>query len=308
MGAGSIAVVFPGQGSQKLGMMTEYLNHYPETQHYFNQAAKVLDYDLLELIQSGPEEKLNQTLYTQPAMLVADVVVWSCWRARNKESVDWLAGHSLGEYAALVAANSLEFEAAVELVAKRAEFMQAAVAEGEGAMAALLGLPVDKVGELCESASEVGNVVSAANLNAPGQVVVAGHQAAVERAIDLAKQAGAKRAIKLAVSVPSHCSLMQPAAEQLADELAHVDLVMPDTPVVHNSSVGVASSVDEIKQALVEQLYQPVRWIETIDFFAAQSITQVLECGPGKVLTSMNKRIVKGLDYVALSNLLASAG
>ncbi len=291
------AVVFPGQGSQKLGMMSFYLENYLPTKDYFARANQILDYDLLALIQDGPEEQLNQTRYTQPAMLVADLVAWYYWLEQNDKQPGWLAGHSLGEYAALVAGNAISFEAAVDLVAKRAQFMQSAVAVGEGAMAALLGLSVDQVELLCQQASSSEVIVTAANLNAPGQIVVAGSALAVEGVIELAKQAGAKRAIKLPVSVPSHCPLMEPAAKQLAVALEEVDIEMPDIPVVHNSSVAIAQTPVEIKQALVAQLYNPVRWIETIELFAARGVLQVVECGPGKVLTSLNKRIVKGLEY-----------
>ncbi|GAB4289660.1 MAG: ACP S-malonyltransferase [Methylophaga sp.] len=296
------AFVFPGQGSQSVGMLADLAIAFPVVEETFREASTVLDYDLWQLVLEGPEDKLNQTDRTQPAMLTAGVAVWRVWQSRSEIRPVCFAGHSLGEYTALVAADAINFTDAVKLVEKRGQFMQQAVPAGEGAMAAILGLADEIVRELCQNASDQG-VVEAVNFNSPGQVVIAGSTQAVKRAIELATENGAKRALELPVSVPSHCALMKPAAEQLAAELNKIDLRMPSTPVIHNASVMPATTIDELKQLLTQQLYSPVRWVETIQWFASQGVDAVVECGPGKVLAGLNKRIDKTLTALPLFDL-----
>jgi [acyl-carrier-protein] S-malonyltransferase len=296
------AFVFPGQGSQSVGMLADLATAFPVVEETFREASTVLDYDLWQLVLEGPEDKLNQTDRTQPAMLTAGVAVWRVWQSRSEIRPVCYAGHSLGEYTALVAADAINFTDAVKLVEKRGQFMQQAVPAGEGAMAAILGLADEIVRELCQNASDQG-VVEAVNFNSPGQVVIAGSTQAVKRAIELATENGAKRALELPVSVPSHCALMKPAAEQLAAELNKIDLRMPSTPVIHNASVMPATTIDELKQLLTQQLYSPVRWVETIQWFASQGVDAVVECGPGKVLAGLNKRIDKTLTALPLFDL-----
>lgn len=296
------AFVFPGQGSQSVGMLADLATAFPVVEETFREASTVLDYDLWQLVLEGPEDKLNQTDRTQPAMLTAGVAVWRVWQSRSEIRPVCFAGHSLGEYTALVAADAINFTDAVKLVEKRGQFMQQAVPAGEGAMAAILGLADEIVRELCQNASDQG-VVEAVNFNSPGQVVIAGSTQAVKRAIELATENGAKRALELPVSVPSHCALMKPAAEQLAAELNKIDLRMPSTPVIHNASVMPATTIDELKQLLTQQLYSPVRWVETIQWFASQGVDAVVECGPGKVLAGLNKRIDKTLTALPLFDL-----
>ncbi|MFA6037043.1 MAG: ACP S-malonyltransferase [Legionellales bacterium] len=281
------AFIFPGQGSQSLGMLSAFAD-YPQIKNTFAIASRVLNYDLWDLVQNGPDVKLNETQYTQPAILTASYALWKIWNDEQGIKPSLLAGHSLGEYSALVAAESLSFEDAVLLVAKRGQFMQEAVPEGVGAMAAVLGLSDDEVKNICEKASE-NEVLSAVNFNAPGQVVIAGNKAALTRALDLIKQAG-KRALPLPVSVPSHCLLMKPAAEQLALALESVTICSPQIPVVNNVNVTFENDPDAIKLALIQQLYSPVRWVETIQLMS-QTCKLFIECGPGKVLTGLNKRI-----------------
>jgi [acyl-carrier-protein] S-malonyltransferase len=290
----SLAFVFPGQGSQSVGMLAELAEAVPVVGKTFSQASSVLGYDLWALVQEGPDEELNRTSVTQPAMLSAGVAVWRAWQARGGAAPLAMAGHSLGEYTALVCAGSLDFEAAVSLVAERGQLMQEAVPAGEGAMAALLGLDDAAVIDVCERAGE-GQVVSAVNFNAPGQVVVAGHKAAVERAVALAKEAGAKRAVVLPVSVPSHCALMEPAAERLAERLRAVEFKAPQIPVINNVDVAAATDPAAIRDALARQLHSPVRWVETIQAMAARSVDRLVECGPGKVLVGLNKRIARDM-------------
>jgi len=289
------AFVFPGQGSQSVGMLSELAAEYSLVGETFQQASNALGYDLWKLIQEGPEESLNQTDRTQPAMLTAGVAVWRVLQSVSDLKPAYFAGHSLGEYTALVAADAIDFADAVKLVEKRGQFMQQAVPVGEGAMAAILGLEDNVVRELCAEASSQG-VVEAVNFNSPGQVVIAGSTAAVKQAITLATEKGAKRALQLPVSVPSHCALMKPAAEQLAAELDKIKLRMPTTPVIHNASVTAANDISELKQLLAQQLHSPVRWVETIQWFAQQGVDTVVESGPGKVLAGLNKRIDKSLN------------
>lgn len=288
----SLAFVFPGQGSQSIGMLAELASHYPQVEETFAEANEALGYDLWHLITQGPEEDLNQTHRTQPAMLAAGIAAWRCWQAKSDIKPSYFAGHSLGEYSALVAAGALDFKDAIRLVAKRGQLMQEAVPTGEGAMAAILGLEDAVVNQVCEQASATG-VVEAVNFNSPGQVVIAGATPAVQQAIALATEQGAKRALQLPVSVPSHCALMKPAAEQLAAELDGISVQASTTPVVHNASVTVESTPEAIKELLTAQLYSPVRWVETIQWLQQNGVTHIVEAGPGKVLAGLNKRIDK---------------
>lgn len=293
-----LAIVFPGQGSQSVGMLAELAGAYPEVQATFAEASSVLGYDLWALTQNGPETDLNQTDRTQPAMLAAGVAVWRAWQQQGGAQPAFLAGHSLGEYTALVCAGSLAFTDAVRLVAERGRRMQEAVPAGIGAMAAILGLEDEQVRQAC-SISEQGEVVSAVNFNSPGQVVIAGHKAAVDRACEQAKAMGAKRALPLAVSVPSHSSLMRPAAEAFAVTLAATDFKAPLIPVIHNADVSAHSDADAIRAALTQQLYSPVRWVETVHYLGQQGVTHIVEAGPGKVLVGLNKRIDKNIAAIA---------
>lgn len=289
------AFVFPGQGSQSIGMLADLAAAFPVVEQTFAEASEALGYDLWQLVQNGPEADLNQTDKTQPAMLAAGIAVWRVWQSQNSFQPAFLAGHSLGEYSALVAAGAIEFKDAIKLVAKRGELMQQAVPAGEGAMAAILGLEDAQVIDICQQASETG-VVEAVNFNSPGQVVIAGATSAVNQAIELATAAGAKRALLLPVSVPSHCALMQPAADQLAKELASTTIQAPQIPVIHNASVTSSSDANEIRELLAKQLFNPVRWVETVNFLAAQGVDTLVECGPGKVLAGLAKRIDKNLN------------
>lgn len=294
-----LAIVFPGQGSQAIGMLAEMGGAYPLVGETFDAASQVLGYDLWRLIQDGPEEDLNRTDRTQPAMLVAGVAVWRVWRQNGGPMPALMAGHSLGEYTALVCADAMSFECAVELVAERGRYMQEAVPAGQGAMAAILGLEDDQVIALCGEAAG-GEIVSAVNFNSPGQVVIAGNSAAVERAVELARDAGAKRAIMLPVSVPSHCSLMQPAANNMRRILEETAFSQPLVPVLHNADVASHGDAAGIRDALVRQLYSPVRWVETVRRMKADGVTRVIECGPGKVLAGLNKRIDRDLATLAV--------
>jgi [acyl-carrier-protein] S-malonyltransferase len=304
----SLAFVFPGQGSQSLAMLTELASQFPQVEEVFAEASSALDYDLWKLVTDGPVEDLNQTDRTQPAMLAAGIAVLRCWQAQSEITPEYYAGHSLGEYTALVAAGSLDFKDAIKLVAQRGQFMQEAVPAGKGAMAAILGLDDDSVIELCNDASANG-VVEAVNFNSPGQVVIAGEAEAINQAIELAKEKGAKRALLLPVSVPSHCALMVPAAENLNQVLADIDIQAPQTPVIHNVSVTSTSDTSEIKELLTQQLHNPVRWVETIQWLAKQGVTEIVECGPGKVLAGLTKRIDKTLTALPVfdSNTLEKA-
>ncbi len=309
----SLAFVFPGQGSQSVGMLTELASQFPQVEQVFAEASSALGYDLWKLVTDGPAEDLNQTDRTQPAMLAAGIAVWQCWQSQSDVKPDYFAGHSLGEYSALVAAGALDFKDAIKLVALRGQFMQEAVPAGEGAMAAILGLDDDIVKDLCDESASMG-VVEAVNFNSPGQVVIAGAANAVNQAIEVAKEKGAKRALLLPVSVPSHCALMKPAAENLNIALANIDIQLPATPVIHNASVTSSSDADEIKQLLTEQLHSPVRWVETIQYLKQQGVETIVECGPGKVLAGLSKRIDKSLsalpvfDQATLDKAITSLG
>jgi [acyl-carrier-protein] S-malonyltransferase len=295
---GALSFVFPGQGSQAVGMLAELAGAYPLVGDTFAEASAALGLDLWRLVQEGPAEELNLTHNTQPAMLAAGVAVWRVWQQQGGVQPAYLAGHSLGEYTALVAGGSIEFADAVRLVAERGRLMQAAVPEGTGAMAAILGLDDGQVRAACAQAA-AGEVVEAVNFNSPGQVVIAGHAGAVARAVEAAKAAGAKRAVTLPVSVPSHCALMRPAAERLAQRLASMAVRVPQIPVLHNVDVAVASTPDAVRDRLARQLHSPVRWAETVQRLAAEGVTLIVEAGPGKVLAGLNKRIDKNLDSVA---------
>lgn len=295
----TLAFVFPGQGSQSVGMLGDLHPVSTIIHKTFAEASEVLGYNLWRLVQDGPEEQLNDTRYTQPAMLAAGIAIWRLWQARGGETPAYLAGHSLGEYTALVAAEALPFASAVQLVEQRAEFMQSAVNAGAGAMAAILGLSDADVVAACSAAAGDGHVAPA-NFNAPGQVVIAGDRDAVERAIEAARAAGAKRAMVLPVSVPSHCELMRPAAEQLDARLGDVRLQRPVLPIIHNADTSSQSEPAAIRRLLVEQLYRPVRWVETVQLLRKQGVQRVIECGPGKVLAGLNKRIDRELETWAL--------
>jgi [acyl-carrier-protein] S-malonyltransferase len=293
--------VFPGQGSQAVGMLAELAGAFPQVQETFDQASQILGVDLWKLCQEGPEAELNLTQNTQPAMLAAGVAVWRCWKARGGPDPMMMAGHSLGEYTALVCAGAVEFADAVGLVADRGRFMQEAVPEGEGAMAAIIGLDDDAVRALCEqNAGE--EVLSPVNFNAPGQVVIAGARAAVERAVGASKTAGAKRGLLLPVSVPSHCRLMHRAAENMAARLADVAIKKPAIPVIQNVNAREEKDLDAVREALVRQVESPVRWVESVQNMASRGSQMLIECGPGKVLTGLNKRIDKNIQSVSVND------
>lgn len=292
------AFVFPGQGSQSVGMMSAY-GDASVVRQTFEEASSSLKVNLWQMVSEGPSEVLSQTVNTQPLMLSADVAVYRLWIERGGAVPAIVAGHSLGEYAALVVAGVIEFEDAVALVRLRAQAMQEAVPEGSGSMAAILGLDENSVRQVCLEVAQA-EVVSCANLNDPGQIVIAGHSGAVSRAVALAKSRGAKRAVPLSVSAPFHCLLMTPASERLRDHLAAITLRTPGISVVNNVDVACYSDVDQIRDALVRQTYSPVRWIETINFFAQQRCDHIVECGPGKVLVKLTRRINHDLSSHSL--------
>jgi len=295
------AWVFPGQGSQSVGMLRTLAEKSPKIQATFAEASDCLGYDLWALTQEGPAEKLNQTVYTQPALLTAGVALWRMYSERHSGLLQpaLLAGHSLGEYTALVCTGSLDFKDAISLVTERGRLMQLAVPEGVGAMAALLGLSDADVLTVCKECAE-GEIVSPANYNTIGQVVIAGHTAAVVRVIEKAKSIGAKRAILLPVSVPSHCALMKPAAEAFLSYLGGVQFKPPMIRVLHNVDVLSHDNAVDIRNALSHQLYEPVRWVKTIQTFFQAGVNRIIECGPGGVLTGLNKRIVPTLTCVSV--------
>lgn len=297
------AMVFPGQGSQSVGMLAELATQFPLVEETFKQASEVLGYDLWQLVQQGPAEELNKTWQTQPALLTASVAIYRVWQQQYPDLVpSVMAGHSLGEYSALVCSGALDFQDAVKLVELRGKLMQQAVPEGAGAMYAIIGLDNESIIDACAQAAQ-GEVVSAVNFNSPGQVVIAGSKAAVERAAAACKEAGAKRALPLSVSVPSHCALMKPAADQLAVALENITLKAPQTSVINNVDVKAASETDEIRTALVRQLYSPVRWTETVEKMAKEGVGVLVEIGPGKVLTGLAGRIVKTLSAGAVNDV-----
>ena len=297
----TLAFVFPGQGSQSIAMQAELAEQFPEVQACYAEASEELGYDLWQLAQVGPKEKLDETVVTQPVMMAAGVAAWRVWQASGGQAPSLLAGHSLGEYTALVCAGVIEFPEAIGLIRRRAELMQQAVAAGEGAMAAILGLDDDAVLAVCRDAEE-GEVVQAVNFNTPGQVVIAGARSAVERAANLATEAGARRALLLSVSVPAHSDLMKPAAEELAEALTAANLEPPGIPVVSNADVVCYETVEQIRDGLKRQLYNPVRWAETIRFMIEHGTNRVVECGPGKVLAGLNRRIDRSLSSTCLDS------
>ncbi|MFS2123109.1 ACP S-malonyltransferase [Pseudomonas sp. Pseusp97] len=290
----SLAFVFPGQGSQSLGMLAELGAQHAIVRDTFAEASAALGYDLWALVQEGPEERLNQTDKTQPAILAVSIALWRLWQSEGGVQPAYVAGHSLGEYSALVAAGSLAFADAVKLVERRGQLMQEAVPAGTGGMAAILGLEDADVLAACAEAAQ-GEVVSAVNFNAPGQVVIAGAAKAVERAIEACKARGAKRAVALPVSVPSHCELMRPAAERFAEAVEAVQWQMPQIALVQNVTAQVPADLAALKRDLLAQLYSPVRWVESVQLLADKGVTDLVECGPGKVLAGLNKRCAKGV-------------
>ncbi|MFI3187093.1 MAG: ACP S-malonyltransferase [Methylococcaceae bacterium] len=295
----NLAFVFPGQGSQSVGMLADLAVSYPEVKQVFERASDALGKDLWLLVSEGPGEELNLTHNTQPAMLAAGVAVWEVWCKHSNVRPAWMAGHSLGEYTALVCAGAMSFEDAIKLVAARGLLMQEAVPPGIGAMAAILGLEDHHVVKACADAAGE-DIVSAVNFNSPGQVVIAGHVAAVERAMLAAKEAGAKRAVLLPVSVPSHCALMMSAAEKLDRQLQNTPIDIPKMTLIHNVDVASHSAPEVIRNALKEQLYKPVRWADSIKFMHDQGVNCFVECGPGKVLIGLNKRIVKDAEHLSI--------
>ncbi len=294
-----LAFVFPGQGSQSVGMLSELADSYTVVGETFSEASDALGMDLWGLVQQGPKESLNQTTNTQPAMLAAGVATWRVWNQQMDIRPSIMAGHSLGEYSALVCAGALNFGDAVKLVAERGRLMQEAVPEGEGAMAAILGLEDDQVRTICSDAAGSG-VVEAVNFNSPGQVVIAGSADAVGRAIEAAKGAGAKRALPLPVSVPSHSSLMHGAAERFAEAMAPVVINPPEIPIINNVDVSAEVEPDSIRGALARQLYNPVRWVEIINEMHREGVDTLIECGPGKVLAGLNRRIERSMKAMAV--------
>ncbi len=295
----SLGVLFPGQGSQSVGMLRELGEHHDVVRATFDEASTVLGYDLWQLCQDGPEEQLAQTSRTQPALLAAGVAVWRAWLGQGGSRPGAMAGHSLGEYTALVCAEAMPFADTIKVVARRGELMQEAVPAGEGSMAAILGLEDADVARVCREAA-AGEVVEPVNFNAPGQVVIAGNRTAVERAMEAASAAGARRAVPLAVSAPSHCALMEPAAKRLAEELAQVDIQAPAIPVVHNVDAQTRDKPEQIRDALVRQLHSPVQWVESVRAMSASGITFFVEAGPGKVLTGLGKRIDREIRTVGV--------
>ena len=293
----NFSFIFPGQGSQSISMMADF-NGHPLIQTTFNEASEVLNVDFWKMA-TEPNEDINQTIHTQPILLTAGIATWRLWQSKSDKLPTYLAGHSLGEYSALVASNAIEFKDALKIVKYRAEVMQKAVPEGVGVMAAILGMTDQEVVDACKDAQE-NEVVEAVNFNSPGQVVIAGNVLAVERAIDIAKSKGAKRAILLPVSVPSHCALMQKASEELRAFLDTISIHKPSINVIHNVDVMVHDDAKSIKDALSKQLCHPVRWVETIEKIASYNISDIAECGPGKVLTGLTKRISSELKGAAL--------
>ena len=293
----TFSIVFPGQGSQSVGMLADLAETYPIVKDTFAEAGDVLGYDLFKLTQEGPAEELNQTFRTQPALLTSSYAIWRVWKSLNGKTPSHMAGHSLGEYSALLCAGAIDFKDAVKLVEQRGKFMQESVPARTGSMAAVIGLGDDEVRKGCEQAAQ-DQVCSAVNFKSPGQVVIAGNREAVERAAEILKNAGAKKIIPLSVSVPSHCALMKPAAERMAEVLASINIRTPEIPVINNVDVAMETDPDRIRDALVRQLYCPVRWTETVVKMADLGIETMLEMGPGKVLTGLARRIDKRVECV----------
>ncbi len=298
----STAFLFPGQGSQSVGMLAAIIEAEPVVNATLSEANDILGFDLRSLILEGPPDALNATQNTQPALLTVSVALWRLWQQRDGQLPNYVAGHSLGEYSALVAAGVLEFADAVRIVRNRGIYMQEAVPQGAGAMAAVLGLEDDRVIELCREACQMGEVLSAVNFNSPGQVVVAGSTAAVKRSVDIFSAAGARKVMALPVSVPSHCALMQPAAVRLEKDLAEITFSAPLIPVVQNVSAAIVIDVNALRDNLVSQLSQPVRWVESVQLMVANGVDSFYECGPGKVLAGLGKRIERAVPVTSLEN------
>jgi [acyl-carrier-protein] S-malonyltransferase len=297
----NIAFVFPGQGSQKVGMLAGAHDQFPAVRDTFAEASDALGYDVWDLIQNGEQEALNLTETTQPVLLTSSVALWRAWQEQGGRAPVVMAGHSLGEFSALVCAGALDFADGVKLVRQRGAFMQTAVPVGQGAMAAIIGLDDDAINRICtEVSAERGAVVAAVNFNSPGQVVIAGHTAAVDTAIAALKEAGAKRAIPLPVSAPFHTELMKPAGEKLAQAIADITITSPQVPVVHNVNAQTAADPEQIRALLVEQIYSPVQWTRCVQAIAQTGAGTVVECGPGKVLAGLNRRIDKALQSYSL--------
>ncbi len=297
------ACVFPGQGSQSVGMLKELADDYSVVKETFKEASDALGYDLWDLVQNDAEGRLNETHITQPALLTASVAIWRVLQEKGIQA-DYLAGHSLGEYSALVCGGAMAFTDAVKLVESRGKYMQEAVPAGAGAMFAIIGLDDAAIADICQqTAIATGDVVAPVNFNSPGQVVIAGEKNAAQQAADACKEAGAKRALPLAVSVPSHCELMRPAADQLDDALASITINTPAINVINNVDVNIETDPQSIRSALVRQLYCPVQWTRTVEYLASAGIERVIEVGPGKVLTGLGKRIDKSLESVAVNTL-----
>ena len=297
----SLVFMFPGQGSQAVGMMSDLLATSEQANQVFEEASKAIDIDLKSLALEGPEERINQTEITQPLILTASIAVWREWCAQTDVRPQYMCGHSLGEYTALAAAGSIELADAVRLVHLRGKLMQSAVPLGQGAMAALLGLEDDAVEKVCSEAQALG-VVSAANFNSPGQVVIAGANAALEKAIELAKEAGARRAAMLPVSVPCHCALLEPAGQELAEAIGAIEMREPSVPIVQNFTASIPADLEELKYNLLQHLHQPVRWADSIRYLSGKGANYFVECGPGKVLAGLNKRIDKSVVSDAMSD------
>ena len=285
-----LAFVFPGQGSQKIGMLADLAEAYGEIVETFSEASEVLGYDMWKMVQEGTQDEINLTERTQPILLTCSFAIWRVWLVKNGLIPSLMAGHSLGEWSALVCSDTVKFSDALRIVQARGQYMQKAVPVGEGAMAAIIGLDDQDIIDACQNSSEKG-VVDAVNFNAPGQVVIAGSSSAVDRAIELCKQAGAKRALPLPVSAPFHTSLMQPAAEQLTELVNSVTFNVPTVPVVHNVHAKTESQTDKIKALMLEQIYKPVKWVDCVKALKSDAISTIVECGPGKVLSGLNKRI-----------------
>ncbi|HET8711938.1 MAG TPA: ACP S-malonyltransferase [Spongiibacteraceae bacterium] len=302
MSNAQLAFVFPGQGSQKVGMLAEIAAAYPVVEETFAEASDALGYDMWALIQQGPQEELNLTEKTQPILLTSSIALWRVWQQRGGAQPTLLAGHSLGEFSALVCAGTIDFCDAVRLVRARGQFMQTAVPVGAGAMAAVLGLEDEQIVHICRAASSGGEVVEAVNFNSPGQIVIAGTVEAVGKAIELCKAAGSKRALPLPVSAPFHTSLMRPAGDQLREAMAGLKFSAPTIPVVHNVNAQTESDPEKIKAMLFEQIFSPVQWTQCVQTLAAKGVTTVVECGPGKVLCGLVKRINKDINCLGIKD------
>jgi len=302
----SLAFVFPGQGSQQLGMLGDLAAEHSIIEQTFSEASEALGFDLWQLVQQGPDERLNATENTQPALLASSMALWRLWQQHGGETPAIVAGHSLGEYSALACAGAIDFADGVKLVQLRGQLMQAAVPVGTGAMAAILGLADADVVAACAAAAK-GDVVSAVNFNCPGQVVIAGQKDAVARGVEACKEAGAKRAVELPVSVPSHCELMRPAAERLGEALATIEVRMPSISVIHNVNAAAAQDVAELRDLLVRQLYSPVRWTESVQAMQATGVQNLIECGPGKVLSGLNKKVDRALNVANIGDVAGLA-